>query len=204
MNYKPFRNEETRSSVLSAAKGGSEAAWVRFFDLYAGYVFGLAQRAGLPDADSDEIVQKVFAELAAPGGFSGYDRGKGSFRAWLRQRVLWRIADGFRKMESESAVASAPTDFFDKFASPSDSSGDEAWMSAVRDEALRRLRAESSEMHFAVFQASVLEEIPTAEVISLYGISRGNLYQIRKRMTAAFRGHLSAALADLDSPIPPQ
>ena len=97
MSYKPFLNEETRSSVLSGVRSGSEAAWGRFFDLYAGYVFSLANQAGLIGPDADDIVQTVFAELAAPGGFDGYERGKGAFRPWLRRRVLWRITDEFRR-----------------------------------------------------------------------------------------------------------
>ena len=87
MKYKPFRNEETRTSVLSGVKTGTEEAWGRFFDLYAGYVFDMARRAGLPEPDADDLVQSVFSGLAAPGGFDGYDRGKGSFRAWLRRRA---------------------------------------------------------------------------------------------------------------------
>ena len=78
-------------------RSGSEAGWSRFFDLYAGYVFSLANQAGLVGADADDIVQTVFTELAAPGGFSSYDRAKGPFRPWLRQRVLWRVMDEFRR-----------------------------------------------------------------------------------------------------------
>ena len=59
-------------------------------------------------------------------------------------------------------------------------------------------------MHFAIFQASVIEEIPTEDVMALYNVTRDNLYQIRKRMRAAFKKHFEAALADLDAPLPPQ
>ena len=97
MPYQPFKNEETRTSVLSGVRDGSEAAWSRFFDIYAGYVYSLANQAGLLGADGDEIVQTVFIELTKPGGFDGYDRNKGAFRSWLRRRVEWRIKDEFRR-----------------------------------------------------------------------------------------------------------
>ena len=74
----------------------------------------------------------------------------------------------------------------------------------ARNEALRRLREKVPPEHFAIFQASVLEEIPTEEVMAVYRVSRDNLYQIRKRMKAAFAEHLKAALADLDAPPPPE
>lgn len=80
---------------------------------------------------------------------------------------------------------------------------DEDWIEAVREEALRRLRAAVSPEHFAIFQASVLEDLPTEDVMRLYRISRDNLYQIRKRVKSSFAAHLKAALEDLDAPLPP-
>ena len=204
MPYQPFKNEETRTSVLSGVRDGSEAAWSRFFDIYAGYVYSLANQAGLIGADGDEIVQTVFIELAKPGGFDGYDRNKGAFRPWLRRRVEWRIKDEFRRR-----VASARNDALlkadmAKMASDPGAEQDELWRSAVRDEAMRRLRAEASPTYFAIFQASVIEEIPTENVMSLYHVSRDNLYQIKKRMRAMFKRLFAEALRDLDDPELPQ
>ena len=39
--------------------------------------------------------------------------------------------------------------------------------------------------------------------MALYDVSRDNLYQIRKRMRAAFERHYNAALRDMDAPLPP-
>lgn len=204
MSYKPFKNEETRSSVLRDVKSGGEAAWGRFFDIYAGYVHSLAMRAGLVGSDADDIVQTVFVGLAQPGGFDGYERGKGSFRAWLRRRTEWRIKDEFRRRNSSQRIEETCGGSMDSIAAEGDSShGDGLWRATALEEAMRRLKAEAAPEHFAIFQASVVEEIPTAEVMSLYHVSRDNLYQIRKRMRAALEQHFNAALADLDSPAPP-
>ena len=204
MSYKPFLNEETRSSVLSGVRSGSEAAWGRFFDLYAGYVFSLANQAGLIGPDADDIVQTVFAELAAPGGFDGYERGKGAFRPWLRRRVLWRITDEFRHRAARPPFDDTCKGNLDALVAEPETVRDELWRAAAREEAMRRLRAEVSGSHFAIFQASVVEEIPTEDVMALYHVTRDNLYQIRKRMRTAFKKHFEAALADLDAPLPPQ
>ena len=200
MTYKPFLNEETRSSVLAGVRAGSEAAWGRFFDLYAGYVFSLARRSGLLGADADDLVQTVFAELSVPGGFDGYERGKGSFRVWLRRRVQWRVADVLRRRAA--APQTAPLDDPDAIPDPG-AALDEAWIEIAHAEALRRLRETVSPEHFAIFQASVLEGLPTEDVLRLYRVSRDNLYQIRKRVKAAFADLLKTALADLDAPLPP-
>ena len=200
MNYRPFHNEETRSSVLAGVRSGTEEAWGRFFDIYAGYVFSLARRGGLSVDDSDDLVQTVFAELSAPGGFGGYVREKGSFRIWLRRRILWRIADAQRRLASAPPI---PTiDNPDAFPAP-DAALDEEWIETARAEALRRLRSFVSPEHFAVFHASVIEGLPTEDVMRLYRVSRDNLYQIRKRVKAVFADLLKAALADIDAPQPP-
>ena len=202
MTYKTFLNEETRSSVLAGVRTGSEAAWGRFFDLYAGYVFTLARRAGLLGEDADDLVQTVFAELSAPGGFDGYERGKGSFRVWLRRRAQWRIADELRRRAAALPRDESAKGDLDALPAP-DPALDEAWIEAARAEALRRLQASVSPEHFAIFQASVFEELPTETVMRLYRVSRDNLYQIRKRVKAVFTEHLKAALDDLDAPTPP-
>ena len=44
MTYAPYRNESTRSSILAGIQDPADsAAWARFFDTYAGYVFGIAR-----------------------------------------------------------------------------------------------------------------------------------------------------------------
>ena len=58
--------------------------------------------------------------------------------------------------------------------------------------------------HYAAFIASTVEGQDTETVMRLYGLSRDNLYQIRKRVKAAFAALLKAALDDLDAPLPPE
>lgn len=200
MSYKPFKNEETRTSVLAQITTGSEAAWHRFFDIYAGYVYSLANKAGLINTDADEIVQAVFISLSVPGGFAGYDRSKGAFRSWLRKRTNWKIADAYRKRAKDPIVLNE--EFLGSLSA--DNNLDECWVETVREEALRRLKENSSKEHFAIFQASVLEEIPTEEVVALYGVSRDNVYQIRKRLSVAFESYIKEAFRDLDSPELPE
>ena len=53
MPYTPFRNEETRSSILSALHDpAAQTAWGRFFDTYAGFIYGIARGEGLSEADA--------------------------------------------------------------------------------------------------------------------------------------------------------
>ena len=98
MPYLHFRNEATRSSVLSALHDtADQAAWGRFFDTYAGFIYGIARHEGLGEADADDIVQTVMTELVRGGAATRYDKTRGPFRGWLSQLTLWRVRSLMRQ-----------------------------------------------------------------------------------------------------------
>lgn len=202
MTYRHFNNESTRSSVLKAvADTGDEAAWRRLFDLYAGFVFSIARSKGLNDADADDIVQTVFADLARNLPAFKYDREKGRFRAYLSALTRWRINDRLRSgkrdvelkasfMEDAKALMSADDEDFEE----------REWQSAALEEALRRIKPGVQSAHYAAFVASAVEGQDTETVARLHGISIDNLYQIRKRLTAKLREAVKQVLEEMDNP----
>jgi RNA polymerase sigma-70 factor (ECF subfamily) len=202
MTYRHFNNESTRSSVLKAvADTGNEAAWRRLFDLYAGFVFSIARSKGLNDADADDIVQAVFADLARNLPSFKYDREKGRFRAYLSALTRWRINDRLRSgkrdvelkasfMEDAKALMSADDEDFEE----------REWQSAALEEALRRIKPDVQSAHYAAFVASAVEGQDTETVARLHGISIDNLYQIRKRLTAKLREAVKQVLEEMDNP----
>jgi RNA polymerase sigma-70 factor (ECF subfamily) len=202
MTYRHFNNKSTRSSVLKAvADTGNEAAWRRLFDLYAGFVFSIARSKGLNDADADDIVQAVFADLARNLPSFKYDREKGRFRAYLSALTRWRINDRLRSgkrdvelkasfMEDAKALMSADDEDFEE----------REWQSAALEEALRRIKPDVQSAHYAAFVASAVEGQDTETVARLHGISIDNLYQIRKRLTAKLREAVKQVLEEMDNP----
>jgi len=203
MTYKHFNNESTRSSVLQAvADTENEAAWNRFFDLYAGFVYSIARSKGLSDADADDIVQVVFVDLARNLPTFKYDREKGRFRSYLAGLVNWRVMD---RLKSGKRDAELKANFLEE-ARAAAVAGDEEfaereWQSAAMEEALRRIKPDVRPEHYAAFVASAVEGQDTEVVTKLYGISRDNLYQIRARLTAKLRETVAAVIAEMDSPV---
>ncbi|MBQ8571258.1 MAG: hypothetical protein IJ444_07100, partial [Kiritimatiellae bacterium] len=63
MRYHTYKNEITRSSVMAGVRDGSDAAWSRFFDLYAGFIFGIARAKGLLEQEANDIVQNVMIDV---------------------------------------------------------------------------------------------------------------------------------------------
>ena len=203
MTYRHFNNETTRSSVIRAvADTGNEAAWQRLFDLYAGFVFSIARSKGLREEDADDMVQVVFADLARNLPTFRYDRAKGKFRSYLTALVHWRVMDRLKAgkrdadlkasfwEEAKSAASAADEDFSER-----------EWQQAALEEALRRMKPDVRPEHYAAFVASAVDGQDTESVMRLYGISRDNLYQIRKRLTEKLRETVAAVLDEMDTPV---
>ncbi len=204
MTYRHFNSESTRSSVLKAvADTGNDAAWNRFFDLYAGFVYSLARYKGLKPEDADDMVQVVFADLARNLPTFKYDRAKGKFRSYLAGLVNWRVMDRLKTLKRDADLKS---DFWTKMKAAGcgdDDFAEREWQSAAMEEALRRMKPDVRPEHYAAFVASTVEGQDTEAVMSLYGLSRDNLYQIRKRLTAKLRETVAEVLAEMDAPDAP-
>ena len=205
MTYRHFNNETTRSSVLKAvADTGNEAAWSRLFNLYAGFVFSIARSKGLKAEDADDIVQVVFTDLARNLPTFKYDRSKGRFRSYLTGLVHWRVMDRLKEGKRDTELKAAFLEEAQE-AVPSADEGfsEREWQSAAVDEALRRIKPEVRPEHYAAFVASTMEGQDTETVMKLYDLSRDNLYQIRKRLTAKLRETVAEVLTEMDAPNAP-
>lgn len=201
MTYKHFNNETTRSSVLrTVANTENEAAWQRFFDLYAGFIFSIARSKGLKPEDADDIVQIVFTDLARNLPSFQYDRSKGKFRSYLAGLVHWRVIDRLKAVRRD---ADLKADFMEevKAIGPGDDEfADREWKAVAMDNALRRIKSSVRPDHYAAFVASTVEGQDTETVMKLYNLSRDNLYQIRKRLSERLRKVMSEVLAEMDNP----
>lgn len=205
MTYRHFNNETTRSSVLRAvANTGNEAAWQRLFDLYAGFIFSIARSKGLSNEDADDIVQIVFADLARNLPTFQYDRAKGKFRSYLTGLVHWRVLD---RLKAGRRDADLKANFLEEVqasvSADEDGFAEREWQAAALEEALRRIKPDVRTDHYAAFVASAVEGQDTETVMRLYGLSRDNLYQIRKRLTEKLRATIAKVIEEMDAPDAP-
>lgn len=201
MTYRHFNNETTRSSVLKAVTDTeNEAAWNRLFDLYAGFVFSMARHKGLNETDADDIVQVVFADLARNLPTFKYDREKGRFRSYLTGLVNWRVVDRLKASKRDAELKANFWEEAKAAATDDDGFSEREWQQAAMEEALRRIKPEVRPEHYAAFVASAVEGQDTDVVTKLYGISRDNLYQIRKRLTAKLQEKATEVRTEMDAP----
>ena len=186
---------------MAVADTGNDVAWNRFFNLYAGFIYSIARHKGLSDADADDIVQIVFGDLARKLPTFQYDREKGRFRSYLAGLVNWRVMDRLRLTKRDTDLK---MDFKENMKAVGQGDDDFAvreWQAAAMEEALRRIKGDVRPEHYAVFVASVVEGQDTESVISLYGLSRDNLYQIRKRLSTKLHETMVVVLAEMDEPV---
>src|SRR5205823_2324565 len=88
----------TRSSLLSRLKDWDDAAgWREFFDTYWKLIYSAAVKAGLSDAEAQDVVQETVLSVAKKMHGFKYDRALGSFKSWLLQLTHWRILNQLKK-----------------------------------------------------------------------------------------------------------
>src|SRR5437660_4112070 len=88
----------TRASLLGRLKDWKdEASWKVFFDTYWKFIYNAAIRAGLTDAEAQDVVQETVIAVSRKIPAFVYDASRGSFKTWLMRQTRWRILGQLRK-----------------------------------------------------------------------------------------------------------
>src|SRR5262249_36117906 len=81
---------------------GDQTSWQEFFDTYWRLIYNVAAKAGLSDAEAQEVVQETVIAVARKIGEFKADPAQGSFGAWLMQLTRCRIAAQWGKRQAAS------------------------------------------------------------------------------------------------------
>src|SRR5262245_43589309 len=92
----------TRRTLLSRLKNwDDQRSWREFFNMYWRFIYAVAIRSGLADAEAQEVVQETVITVSKQMSGFKYDRAKGSFKNWLQNTTRWKIQDQFRKRQRD-------------------------------------------------------------------------------------------------------
>src|SRR5215472_1766187 len=95
----------TRSTLLSRLRDlGDDASWRAFFDTYWRLIYNVARKAGLAEADAQDVVQETVIAVARRIPEFRYDPAKGSFKQWLLLITRRRIHDHLRRLYRSAAL----------------------------------------------------------------------------------------------------
>ena len=202
MPDQPNDSIPTRHSLLNRLKDwGDQTSWQEFFDMYWQLIYNVAIKAGLSDAEAQEVVQETVIGVARKIAEFKADPARGSFSAWLMQLTRWRIADQWRKRQSgidrnAAGVGIQVTE------SPSDDTGStgpiervpdpasvvlesvwrEEWERHLMTAALERVKQQVSPRQFQMFDLHVRQNLSVQETARTLQASAASVYMAKHRV----------------------
>jgi RNA polymerase sigma-70 factor (ECF subfamily) len=185
------------STLLERVRARRPEAWERLVDLYGPVVYRWCRQAALRPEDAADLVQEVFAAVAAHVAEFRRDRPGDSFGAWLRTITRNRIRDHYRRRQGKPE-ARGGTDAQQQLAQigeppePSDPSaacddGLDAWLSR---RGLELVRAEFENRTWEAFWRTTVEGHAPAHVAEDLGMSVQAVYKAKSRVLRRLRQEL--------------
>ena len=187
----------TRASLLSRLKDWQdETSWKVFFDTYWKLIYTAAFKAGLSDAEAQDVVQETVISVSnkLPGFI--YDPNLCSFKTWMLRLTRWRIIDTLRKRMPQSVPAAADTEGtatspLERIADGSslhlDAVWDEEWENSLLEAALQRVKPLLKPDHYQIFDLYALRQLPVSQVAEIMGVSAARIYLVKHRVAGLLK-----------------
>ena len=188
----------TRSTLLVRLKDlDNQKAWQEFFDVYWTLLFNIARRAGLNEADAEEVVMDTVETVARKIEDFEYNRKTGRFKSWLLTIVRFKLGDRFRKkkrLAEKGEVASldevAEGQMMDADSSELEKIWDTEWQKRMVDMALERVKQLVGHKQYQIFHCYVIQEQDADEVADFLEVSKSQVYVAKNRVGKIFEAEL--------------
>jgi len=195
---KPDQDEllPTRSSLLRRLKNWQdESSWQEFFTVYWKLIYGVARKAGMSDAEAQDVVQETLISVAKHMPTFKYDPSIGSFKTWLLNMTRWRIIGQLRKRqpleEPRLGDSATMTDRINTIPDPNaldlDTIWEAEWQRNLLLAAMENLKRRVDAQRYQIFDFNVNKEWPSEKVANRFCVPIEQVYQIKHRMTEALR-----------------
>ena len=191
----------TRRSLLSRLKDwNDQESWKVFFDTYWKLIYNAALRAGLTEAEAQDVVQETIIAVSKKIPTFVYDPGKGSFKTWLMRQTNWRILGQFRKrmplaVSKADDRTSTGTGTIDRVPDPAlprlEALWDQEWESNLVDAALNRVKARVDAKHYQIFDLCVRKKWPISKVANDFKLNAARVYLIRHRIATLLKKEIT-------------
>jgi RNA polymerase sigma factor (sigma-70 family) len=198
MSARPEDLIPTRQSLLERLKHWDDnTSWVDFFETYWKLIYGVARKAGLSDAEAQDVVQETIIAVARKMPEFHYDPAAGTFKGWLMRLTRWRIADHYRKKAYEQKGEWKPREEAMDLAfleQQPDVGGFDVealwnaeWEKHVMEVALAKVRQQVSPLQFQMFHLHVINSVPAADVAGRLGVKLPQVYFAKYKVTSLVR-----------------
>jgi len=184
----------TRATLLQRLKDWQDQpSWQEFFDTYWKLIYGVARKAGLTDAEAQDVVQETMVSVAKHMPTFEYDPTIGSFKGWLLNMSRWRIIGQLRKRgppvvhrlsHIDSRTATRTTDNVVDPSSPSlDQLWELEWQKTLFEAAIDKVKHHVDPQKYQIFDFYVQKEWPAAKVAQTFGVPVEQVYMAKHRVT---------------------
>jgi RNA polymerase sigma-70 factor (ECF subfamily) len=187
----------TRQSLLSRLRDFDDtASWRDFFDTYWKLIYRAAVKAGLSDADAQDVVQDTIITVSRRIGAFRYDSSIGSFKGWLLQATRWRILSHLRKRNRGLPIESLPAELGDEnpLESIPDPAGEQIealwkaeWQQNLMDAAIQRVKRQVKPKHYQIFELNALRKWPATKTARVLGVNTAQVHLIKHRIGALIK-----------------
>jgi RNA polymerase sigma-70 factor (ECF subfamily) len=187
----------TRVTLLNRLKNwNDQSTWQEFFDIYWQLIYGFARKAGLGDAEAQDVVQETMVSVAKQMPAFKYDPALGTFKGWLLTLTRWRIVDQLRKRgplvpHPAAAGDTARTATIERLAdenSPDINALWEAdWGRTILAAAMARVKNRLDPQKFQIFDFYVTREWPPEKVAQTFNVTVNQVYLVKNRVTEMLR-----------------
>ena len=199
----------TRRSLLSRLKSwDDQASWREFFATYGRLIYCIAIKAGLTDAEAQDVVQETIIIVARKIPAFKYDPALGSFKSWLLLITRRRIEKQLKKRmptrvgqaSNLSGAGNIPvllsddtqrTATVERIPDPKgfdlDAAWDAEWQKNLWEAAVARVKAQFKPKQFQMFDLYVLKEWRVKEVARALGVTATHVYVMKYRVSAALK-----------------
>ena len=186
---------ETRSSLIQRLKATINGeSWEEFFHTYWELIYNVARRAGLSEADAQDIVQETSLKVHNSLDRFEYNRKRGTFKGWLRTVTRSRLNDFFKKQQRRPALNQPLEEAADELQNLEDPEGpeiekiwDEEWNRNLIQAALSRTKKLSSPKQFQIFKCHYIDEWTVRETCRTLGVNAAQVYMAKQRVGKIFR-----------------
>jgi RNA polymerase sigma-70 factor (ECF subfamily) len=203
----PVKDEEfipTRTSLLRRLKNwDDQQSWNEFFNTYSKMLYSVARRAGLNEAEAEDLVQETIIAVAKQMPNFHYDPQIGSFKSWLMLIIRRRIIDYFRKRQRDRqnvAAGDSPVRIAHNPADSATGTGtmeripdpqgeqisriyEEEWQHHIFQAALERVKQHVDYEEFQVFDCYAMKGWPPEQVAKTLNVTMSFVYNAKYRLT---------------------
>ena len=198
MSEDPKASVNTRQSLLERLKNWDDSSsWKDFFETYWKLIFSVARKAGLTDAEAQDVVQETIISVAKKMPDFHYDPAIGTFKAWLMQLTRWRITDHLRRKtyqvdgERKPREHQMDQDFLehqpDLGGLDLEAVWESEWKNQLLEAAMTRVREQANSRQFQMFHLHVCQGLPVREVAARLQVKMPEVYFAKYKLTAAVR-----------------